>query len=215
MSRTVILDLDGPVLEGKLRHYRCYADILTEAGYAPMPLEEYWALKRSGADRRRQLQRSGAEALYGEFLQRWLERIEEPRYLAHDAVQPGARERLVAWNAEGVRLVLATQRRCRSNLLRQLAGCGLLPLFADVLSTGSASAGAGKAEMVAALLGDPGSACLWIGDSEADVDAARRLGIRICAVACGVRSAQYLRALRPDGLAPDLSAVNLSEWGPA
>ena len=214
MSRTVILDLDGPVLEGKLRHYRCYADILAEAGYAPMPREEYWALKRAGADRRRQLRRSGAEGLYGEFLQRWLDRIEARRYLAHDAVQPGARERLLAWKAEGVRLVLATQRRCRSALLQQLAERGLLPLFTDVLSTGSDSAGAGKAEMVAALLGEPGPGCLWIGDSEADVDAARRLRIPICAVTCGVRSEEYLRALRPDGLAPDLSAVNLPEWMP-
>ncbi len=64
MIRTVILDLDGPVLDGKLRHYDCYRRILGNYHFTPLGIDEYWELKRIGADRKQQLAPVGAESIY-------------------------------------------------------------------------------------------------------------------------------------------------------
>src|SRR5690349_19782781 len=96
-----ILDLDGPLLDGKRRHYACYRDILAEHGYVALPCDAYWQMKRSRIDRRAQLAASGAGAIYDLFLRAWLERIELPVYLALDRVQPGALARIARWRAEG------------------------------------------------------------------------------------------------------------------
>jgi phosphoglycolate phosphatase-like HAD superfamily hydrolase len=153
--------------------------------------------------------------LYDVYLDRWLERIEEPNYLALDAVQDGAADRLAEWRASGVRLVLVTLRRNRKNLLWQLSDRGILSLFDEVLSVGSDAVDADKAEAVRGCCAGETAACLWVGDSEVDVAAARKLGIPICAVTCGVRSPEYLRGVRPDFLVASLSGVMLLEITPS
>ena len=67
MIRTVIVDLDGTILDGRFRHYACYRQILEERGYAPVSLESYWRMKLERADRRQQLAASGAEAIHEDF----------------------------------------------------------------------------------------------------------------------------------------------------
>src|SRR5690242_5488261 len=111
-----VLDLDGPLLDGRERHHACYRDILTEQGYEPLPRDVYWRMKCERVDRRKQLAASGAEGIYDLFLQAWLERIEQPRYLELDRVQPGAVEKLAQWRDEGRTLALATMRQSDSAL---------------------------------------------------------------------------------------------------
>src|SRR5262249_1152691 len=119
--RTVILDLDGPLLDGRDRHYACYRGILEAAGYVPGDADRYWEMKRNRAERRAHLAASGAEAIYEEFQRAWLDRIEAPELLALDRVQPGAPDVLGRWKDRGIQLVLATFRRHPDRLLDQLA----------------------------------------------------------------------------------------------
>jgi phosphoglycolate phosphatase len=207
---TVILDLDGPLLDGRYRHHACYGRILREHGYTPLGPDEYWEMKRQQRDRRAQLAASGAGAIYDVFLRRWLETIETPPLLALDRLQEGALDKLAGWQGQGVRLVLATQRHDAGSLRGQLTDFGLAPYFRHVVVCDHAEGGAGKARRVREVLGErPGESRLWVGDTEVDVEAARALGCPVWAVSCGLRTAAYLRSLAPHYLSESLSDVEL------
>jgi phosphoglycolate phosphatase-like HAD superfamily hydrolase len=208
---TVIMDLDGPVLDGRHRHYACYRDILTERGRTALDEDRYWDMKRNRVDRRQQLAATGAEHLYDEFLAAWLSRIESERYLALDRVQPGVVAKLDEWRRDGIRLVLVTMRHNRDALLRQLDGLALRSLFDAILSVGPTDPDVAKAAAVQPYLGmDSAGPTLWIGDTEVDIRAARRVGAIACAVACGLRTSEYLASLSPDVLANDVAAISLA-----
>ena len=207
---TVILDLDGPLLDGRDRHYACYQAILEAAGHLPVDAARYWEMKRNRTDRLAQLAASGAEAIDEQFLPAWLDRIEAPELLALDRVQPGALDVLSRWKDRGIRLVLATLRRYPDRLRNQLAATGLDRLLDVVVVSRHAEGGAGKAREVweAAPGLNPGRA-LWIGDTEVDVAAARALGCPVWLLTCGLRTEAYLASLAPEFLGADLTQVDL------
>lgn len=207
--RIVILDLDGPILDGQLRHYQCYSDILREHGFDPMPMEQYWEMKRSRCDLREQLKTSGADGIHDQFLRLWLERIESKEYLRMDRLQPGAVKKLRSWKEQGIRLVFATMRNNSRNLQWQLRTLGISDLFDQVVVVGNGHDGSRKAEAVRRQVEPNPSNTIWIGDTEVDIDAARQIGAKIIAVTCGLRSEAYLMSLKPDYLVPDLQSVCL------
>jgi phosphoglycolate phosphatase len=213
MIRTVIVDLDGTILDGRFRHYACYRQILEERGYAPVSLESYWRMKLERADRRQQLAASGAEAIHEDYLHAWLEQIERPDLLALDRLQPGVTEKLREWRDQGVRLVLATMRRHPERLNEQLARLDLGALLDHVVVCGHRLGGIGKAQQVKnAVAGLYPEHCLWIGDTEFDVKAARALGCPVCTVTGGERTESYLASLSPDFLSPDLKSIDLRRY---
>ncbi len=133
MIRTLVLDLDGPILDGRLRHYACYRRILRAHGYAPIGLQDYWRMKRGRAGRREQLAASGAETLYEEFSRAWLEQIERPELLALDRLQDGVTTKLREWRDRGTRMILATMRRYPERLEEQLVSLGIRAFFDHVV----------------------------------------------------------------------------------
>jgi phosphoglycolate phosphatase len=208
MINTLILDLDGPVLDGRMRHYQCYQEILTQHGYEPMPSEQYWNMKRQRKDRHAQLAISGADEIYDQFLSLWLERIEQKEYLMLDRVQPGAVEAMKDWQTRGLNINLVTMRNHSDNLLWQLEQLGILSLFNAVRAVGTSSGSAGKASAARTLIGQSDvKSVLWIGDTEADIEAAHLLGIRICLIENGLRVPDYLASLKPDFQTPDIQSI--------
>lgn len=207
---TVILDLDGPLLDGRYRHYACYSRILLERGHRPMDLERYWEMKRERKDRRDQLSITHAQSIYDEFVASWLRLIEIPEYLALDRVHPWVVEKLGKWKHEGRRLVLATQRHDAVALGNQLAHFGLDGLLDHVVVCDHHEGGLGKARRVQEVAGSTADdEFVWIGDTEVDVEAARLFGCPVWAVCCGLRTETYLRSLLPDHTCCDLREVEL------
>jgi phosphoglycolate phosphatase-like HAD superfamily hydrolase len=210
MTETILLDLDGPVLDGKHRHYACYRDILVENGFVPISLEAYWEMKRNRLDRRAQLGASNAEGIYDRFLASWMERIEERGYLSLDRLQPGATERMEEWRRQGIRLILVTLRNNEPNLLWQLDLMGIRSLLDEVVCVGSSGGAEGKAAAARSAVGTGETeSLLWIGDTEIDIAAARRLGVAVCAVGCGLRAPSLLAQLKPDFLVHGLSEFDI------
>lgn len=210
MIRTIILDLDGPLLDGQHRHYRCYYDILMENGFTPLPSEEYWTMKRQRLDRHQQLAASQADGIYSLFLHSWRQRIEEKKYLAYDRLQPGSLEKLQEWKSRKLELILVTLRNNQENLHEQLGSLGLQPLLDAIVAVGTDGGEAGKADAARPYVERLQSAdVLWVGDTETDIAAARRLGVPVCAVGCGLRTEEYLESLKPDLLVQDLRALNV------
>jgi phosphoglycolate phosphatase len=210
--QTVILDLDGTILDGRLRHYACYQQILEERGFTPLDPESYWRMALERVDRRQRLAVSGAGEIFDDFVRTWLQRIERPDLLALDRLQSGAIAKMREWREQGVRLVLATMRRHAERLDEQLAHLGLDELLDHVVVCEHRLGGAGKAQQVKSAVADlRPEHCLWVGDTEFDVEAARALGCPVWVVTEGERTEPYLEALSPDFMSPDLKSIDLKQ----
>ena len=209
MIETIVLDLDGPLLDGVDRHYECYRRLLHGMGFQPISKQDYWHLKRSRIDRRSLLALSRAEACYDQFLDGWLQRIETPEMLAFDRLQPEALEILRSWRRCRIQLVLATMRNQRANTVRQLETLQLMPLFDHVCITGTCDCG-GKAAAVRRHLQHSDkevAQAIWIGDTEVDIQAAHQLELPMYAVSCGLRTGAKLREFGAERVFGDLREV--------
>src|SRR5207253_2958443 len=119
-------------------------------------------------------------------------------------------EKLTQWRNGGFRLVMATQRHDPKALVQQLARVGLAPLLDQVVACDHADGGAGKAHRVREILAAaPDKRCLWISDTEIDIEAARNFGCPVWAVTCGIRTEPYLKSLAPDFLSWGVRDIEL------
>ncbi len=210
--KLIFLDLDGPLLDGKERHYHCYRGILERFGFKPIGIDEYWEKKRALINRRDLLKMSDAEKIYDDFLAAWLSMIESQDMLAFDKVQDGAIDCLRSWKEQGIELTLVTMRKNRQALEEQLELTGLRQFFYAVLVCNHAEGGEGKAEAARCFYQSKVDIenALWIGDTEADWEAARSLGCKIVLVANGLRSEEYLGTLKNALVVPSISSITLS-----
>ena len=212
MINTVFLDLDGPVLNVKHRHYRCYADILEQHGYEPINIERYWMMKRWKHSIIELLAISDAENIYDIFIKSWQANIERMKYLKLDRIQDGVVDYLRAWHIHGIRIVLVTMRINRKNLIKQLSHAGLEPFLNAVIVTGHADGANGKAHHVRCSIPSiDQSRCLWIGDTELDYEAAVLIGCPVCLLSCGLRNEGFLTSLQPDFMKYQLTELKLEE----
>ena len=194
MKKILIVDLDGPVLDGRIRHYQCYSDILIKNGYKPLSIEKYWQLKRGKCNLRRILVKTDAEELYDLFLKRWLSHIEKKKYLTLDKLQFGAKDTLKNFKRDGFELALVTMRNNKNNLYWQLDKLKLTKYFKKIIVVGSKNGLNAKFEPVRQYLKDSSvDKIFWIGDTEADILAANKLGIKIVIVENGLRTREYLK----------------------
>ena len=204
---TLILDLDGPILEGRRRHYACYKSILEDNGFRPASETKYWQAKRARADRHAQLSLSKADEIYDVFLKQWIERIETMKYLNLDEVQEGAYQKLEEWKNSGRRLILVTMRRNRENLLKQLDNLSLSGFFDSIISCNPLT----ETSKTQALMKNSSDInpekTVWIGDTEVDLKGAREIGCRSILVTNGIRNEEYLRSLHPDTISPSIMHI--------
>jgi phosphoglycolate phosphatase len=206
---TVILDLDGTLLDEQLRHHSCYAAIMRELKQEALPVEAYWSLKRQAVDARGVLTQTGSEGLAAQYENRWLSLIESPEMLALDAPHAGTAETLQSWAASGALLMLTSLRQSAAGIDSQLRRLGLDRLIPRRAVAPPWEKARGKAEAVGALLQEHEiRGAVWIGDTEADLGAARLIGCPAWMVTCGIRSAEFLRSLRPDRLAASLTDID-------
>lgn len=209
--KQIYLDLDGPLLDGKERHYFCYQSILGEFGFEPLGIDEYWEQKRARGNRMELLKMSGAEEIYDEFLAVWLRLIESPEALALDRVQQGAVDCLRSWKGQGIELILVTMRKNKPGLKEQLWELNLYSFLHTVLVCNHVDGGTGKANAVRNMY--PATSfkkdALWIGDTEADWEAAQSLGCDIVLVANGLRTETYLKTLKSALVLPSISSITL------
>jgi phosphoglycolate phosphatase-like HAD superfamily hydrolase len=205
--RTIVLDLDGPLLDGIQRHYHCYSHILKDHGFKPVSIGLYWEKKRNRFNRRDILALSSAEGIYGEFLAEWTSMIEQKNCLALDKLQNKVIEVLEKWKRTGTKLLLATMRNNPENLHWQLEQLGFAKLLDQIVVVGSSQFGVNKSSEIKPLLANDNlDQVVWVGDTEVDILAAHEIGVKVCAVTCGLRTEEYLASLSPDILEADLAA---------
>lgn len=211
MSRIkhIFLDLDGPLLDGKERHYQCYRNILEKFGFKAIGIDEYWEAKRALINRRDLLKMSDAEAIYDDFLALWMTIIESPNMLSLDKVQEGAVDCLHSWKKRGINLNLVTMRKNKQALEKQLDSTGLRTYLDAVFVCSHADGGEGKADAVRNLFSAKQleRQVLWVGDTEADWEAARSLGCTLVLLSNGLRNKDYLASLSGAGVMSSIASL--------
>lgn len=190
MLNYIFCDLDGPILDGKWRHYNCYKDILAVFGGKAIPLREYWEMKRNKLSRNILLEKSAFEGSYEDYFSEWMNRIEQKKYLRFDRLKPQVKETLAKWRDYTEKLWLVTQRHDGGNLKWQLSELGIMGCFDDIVVPPLLEKGA-KYKMLKDICF---SSAIFIGDTEEDMDAARQLKVNFVAVTTGLRNESFLKA---------------------
>ncbi|PKL40246.1 MAG: hypothetical protein CVV41_20095 [Candidatus Riflebacteria bacterium HGW-Riflebacteria-1] len=189
-SVVIFLDLDGPVLEGKHRHYSCYSAIINRYGGQPLDIDAYWDMKRSKIKRDVLLEKSGFQALYSCFLDDWMKLIESPQYLKFDKLKPKAKETLVKWKQSNFKIVLVTMRQNRENLINQLKQLGVFSLLDEIIDCPPLR----QNTKFEALKYYNFCKAIFIGDTEEDANTAKMLGIPFIGITNGLRTKELLNA---------------------
>lgn len=203
----IFLDLDGTLLHGKDRHYFCYKKIASDMGFSVINIDEYWEKKRAKISLNNILGPSNIANHYAKFITEWLRLIESPELLELDELHDGVLELLRGWNEKGIELILVTMRQDAGALEQQLKKLGLRKHLDQVLVCSKQGVGSSKALHVEnSLKGNPlfREGALWIGDTEADWEAANYLGVDLLLVENGLRNREYLKTL---GEGPVISSI--------
>jgi phosphoglycolate phosphatase-like HAD superfamily hydrolase len=193
--RTVVLDLDGTLIDVSKRHYAVYRDVLAELGGEALPFERYWELKRSSTPWPELL----GNGHVAPFLAAFRARIEQPRYLGLDSAFPFTHDVIEALAEHELHLV--TLRQSRGALTDQLNRLDLVRQFKTITSDRHAT----KVDLIRSIA--RGQETIVVGDTESDVMAARELHASAVAVTSGLRSEAILRRSEPDVLIEDISSL--------
>lgn len=186
----IFLDLDGTILDGKLKHYNCYRDILIKDGGQPLDMDIYWDMKRSKIKRTIALERSFYKKSYEDFYKQWIDNIEKKAYLEYDFLKPDVIDTIQNWRSTVNRVFLITMRNNRENLLWQLAKLNIFNLFDGVFSCRNLD-NVTKYDAIRDINFNTG---LVIGDTEQDVELAKKCGIKCIGITNGLRDKSFIDA---------------------
>jgi len=187
----IFLDLDGPILEGKLRHYNCYKDIILVDGGTPLEINDYWEMKRNKIRRDIVLEKSQYKNSYAKFIQRWNYQIEHRKYLLFDILKPEVKEVLISWRSIANNIVLVTMRNNRNNLLWQLKKLDIFSCLDQVIACPNID---GNGSKYSKLKDISFERAIFVGDTEEDTITAAKLGIKSIAITNGLRTKEHLDA---------------------
>ncbi|MBE9185021.1 HAD family hydrolase [Microcoleus sp. LEGE 07076] len=214
----LITDFDGPIVDVSNRYYRVYLDCLAETQREGQPvrklaLAEFWDMKRARVPETEIAIFSGLDAAQSlEFAQKRRQTIHTLPYLIYDRPAQGAVETLEKVQRAGVDLTVMTMRRVRE-LDEAFTRCNLGQFFPenrryclpnDYVKTGDVK---DKPLLMARALAElPPASELWmVGDTEADMIAAKTHGVKVIGVLCGIRDRTQLEMHQPDLIANNLS----------
>ncbi|MTJ50898.1 HAD family hydrolase [Dolichospermum sp. UHCC 0259] len=219
----LITDFDGPIMDVSERYYRVYQLCLEKTRYPQQTITElskaeFWQLKRSHTPELQIALKSGLDAQQGqEFSQIRKQTVHTLPYFQYDVIVPTALAALTQIQAAGVDLAVMTMRRVREldyafnqhNLSQFFPENRRYCLSNDYVKTRDVE---DKPLLMAKALAElPPAADTWmVGDTEADITAAKKHNIKIIAVESGIRDRSQLESYQPDMIVADLkTAVNL------
>lgn len=200
----IFIDLDGTLLEGKYKHHECYKEIINEDGGIPLDIEIYWEMKRNKTKRDVYLEKSYYRGTYNQFLEKWIERIEDTKYLSYDKLKPHVIETITGWKEDVNKVVLVTMRNNVDNLYWQLENLEIACLFDDIVICKCID----NANKYDSIKDYRFNHAIVIGDTELDVRLAKDLNVKCVAVTNGLRDKKYLDA---DYYASEIFEINLND----
>jgi HAD superfamily hydrolase (TIGR01549 family) len=188
VTKAVLFDVDGTLIDSNDQHARAWVAALAEAGYT-IPFERVRPLIGMGGDKVLPELVPGLEedSPEGKAIGETRKRVFKERELETIPPTRGARELLEAVRKRGARVVVATSAK-KSELDGLLARGELGPLV-DVAATGDdADDSKPDPDIIGAALKKAGIAAadaVMVGDTKYDVEAAHRAGVACVALRCG------------------------------
>jgi phosphoglycolate phosphatase-like HAD superfamily hydrolase len=219
----LITDFDGPIIDVSERYYRVYQFCLEKTRrpnqeVQELPKAEFWQLKRSRIPEKQIALNSGLdEAQAQEFAQLRRQTVHTEHYFNYDILAPGAVDALLKIQEAGIDLAVMTMRRVREldyafkkhDLARFFPENRCYCLSNDYVKTRDIE---DKPLLMARALKElPPATDTWmVGDTEADITAAKNYDVKVMAVECGIRDRTQLEIYHPDLIVKDFStAVDL------
>jgi phosphoglycolate phosphatase-like HAD superfamily hydrolase len=218
----IFTDFDGPVVDVSERYYQvykyCVEQIQTQypgRKVSLLPKEKFWQMKRERVSEQQIGMVSGLnteQATAFALLRK--KTVHTQPYFEYDTLVPGAVEALTKLKSLNIDLGVMTMRRFRE-LDFAFAKYDLGKFFPenrryclsnDYVKTRDVDDK--PLLMQRALKELPKATDTWmIGDTEADIAAAKKNGIKAIAVECGIRSRAQLESFQPDLIVKDLSTA--------
>ena len=191
----VLLDIDGTLLDSNDAHAQAWSDALREARLE-IGSETVRPLIGMGSDKLLpKLTGIDAESEEGKRLVERRKEIFAKEYLPLVKPFPQARELLERMRDDGVKLVVATSA-AEDELRGLLAALGAEWLVDEKTSSSDADRSKPDPDIVRVAVDKAGvgpAACVMLGDTPYDVEAATRSRVRIVAVRCGGHGDEELR----------------------
>jgi phosphoglycolate phosphatase-like HAD superfamily hydrolase len=216
----LITDFDGPIIDVSERYYRVYQFCLEKTRRPNQPVQqlpkaEFWQLKRSQIPEKQIALNSGLDETQAqEFAQLRRKTVHTAAYFEYDTLIPGAVDALLKIQQAGVDLAVMTMRRVweldyafkKYDLGRFFPENRCYCLSNDYVKTRDVE---DKPLLMARALEElPPAADTWmVGDTEADIAAAKKHDIKIMAVESGIRDRTQLELYYPDLIVQDLSSA--------
>ncbi|MDF5723150.1 MAG: HAD family hydrolase [Rhizonema sp. PD37] len=213
----IITDFDGPIIDVSERYYRVYQYCLLETRRSNQEVQqltkaEFWQLKRSRTPEKQiALISLLDETQAQDFAHLRRQTINTESYFEYDTLATGAVDALLKILEAGVDLAVMTMRRVREldyafkkfDLERFFPENRCYCLNNDYVKTRDID---DKPLLMARALSElPTASDTWmVGDTEADITAAKKHGIKAIAVECGIRDQAQLEIYNPDIIVKDL-----------
>lgn len=214
----LITDFDGPIMDVSDRYYCVYLDCLQQTRLPSNQIKqlsktEFWQLKRGRVPEVKIGLISGLDEEQAiKFAQRRRKIVHSLPYLEHDRVIPGVLATLEKVQKLGIDLVVMTMRREQElaiafeqyNLARFFKSDRRYCLPNDYKKNTDIEDK--FALMEKALIELPPAADVWmIGDTEADILAARNHGVKVIGVLSGIRDRTQIEHYQPNFIVHDFS----------
>ncbi|MCC7447559.1 MAG: HAD family hydrolase [Anaerolineae bacterium] len=185
----VILDMDGTLIDSNEAHVASWEQALNDHGYA------------ISAERIRQLIGMGGDNLLpsaigvekdtdlGKRISERRSRIFKEQYLPKLQAFPDVLKLLKRMRSGGLKLIVASSGE-PEEVKRSLEIAGATDLVEDTTSSGDAESSKPDPDIVQAALrklGCPPEQVIMLGDTQYDIEAAGKVGVRVVAFRCGGR----------------------------
>ena len=182
----MVFDLDGTLISCRPKQM---AALRAVSGISGNNISNVWQLKRDGLSTRDALLNIGVSAENAdEIALRWVRVIETPYFLSFDNLLSGAAESLKLCRTRGFRTVILTARHSYRSVILQSNALRLNSMSDEILVVDPQDGVKRKAEELLRI-----NACILIGDSEVDAQAASTAGVAFHAVSSGQRSFTFLQ----------------------
>lgn len=190
LPKHIVFDLDGTLVDNRKKYYAAYTD---SAGGTPLPQSTYWRLKRA-----KKFPPSGVS---------FIALIESEKYLSLDTLFPFTHSVLKHLVTYKHILHLVSARRDAATGRKEVERLGIAHYFSsiDIGHMGSDVVATKTAFLNRRL--KKGTQFALIGDTEDDVNTAKKFGQRVIAVSSGIRSATVLSQYKPDFLGRDVRVL--------
>ncbi len=208
--RSVLLDLDGTLIDSNRAHAKAWQDALTERGKT-VSYEEAHRVIGMGTDQLLPLFLSEQEiSEWGDELIERRGEIFKERYLQTVGPIPGAREFVYSLLERGLKVSLGSSAAPEE--LQQLAQAGgVVDLPIPATTSGDADKSKPEPDIWLAAMeglgGEPETTAI-VGDTPYDIEAAKKGGLKAIGVLTGGWSREELEAAGADEVYPDVSQLN-------